>query len=483
MRVALLVTNPYRDLPGQVLTAMYLCREGVTCYLVPSQLRRREIWPLAPDLVVLDNLRTGNEHLTARMLGTGMRIVVADSEGGVFTTLERYAAKLARDPAVRHAVGRYCAWGPRLASQAISDGWFTAQQVRVTGTPRFDFYVEPWRSAALRLSPYAERFGPPLVLINGNFNRANPWFGTPERAIHEYFVDGYDEDGMRRWLEVERGARRDLVALARRLAAALPGVTFVYRPHPFEKPEAYDGQLDGYPNLHLVKQGTIEGWILRASAILHRGSSTAIEATLAGRPAFSPDWIPAPVSYPAVDAVSIHCASEEELRDGLDRALRGEAGILDPVRDSLRDVLAQWFAEVDGAAHRRVGDAVLECLREGGGRVSLDRCRDALEHLDSPQAGWRDRARAHLRRALRLSPHWSFRQWREVADLSWDQSARYFGVREVQGIVDALQPAAGLAVRVDSAQQAGDFHFRYQHGRAVRLRPDRAPHRPSGSER
>lgn len=478
MRVALLVTNPYRDLPGQVLTALYLCQRGVTCYLVPSQLRRREIWALAPDLVLLDNLRVGNEELTARMLRTGMRILVIDSEGGVFTTLDRYAAKLARDPAVRHAIHCFCAWGPALASHAVAKGWFTPRQVRITGTPRFDFYVEPWRRAALRLTTYADEFPRPLVLINSNFNRANPWFGTPERAIHEYFVDGFDEEEMRRWLDIERRTMRELVSLAHRLAGAFPGVTFVYRPHPFEKPETYEGQLDGQPNLHLVKRGTVEGWILRASAIIHRGSSTAIEATLAGCPAFSPAWIPTPVSYGAVDAVSIHCASEDEMRVRIRSAVDGEPGLLNEVQPSLRDVLAQWFSTVDGCAHRRVADAILDCLADSTPRVSLDRCCEALEKLDMPQATWRDRARARAKRLLRLSPDWSFRQWREVTDLSWDRSARYFGAQEVQAIVRALEPAAAQAcaescrgVLVESAQPGGDYHFHYRHGRAVRLTP------------
>ena len=84
MKVALLVSNPYRDLPSQALTALELCQRGVTCYLVPGRLRNREIWPLAPDLVVLDNLRTGNEHLTEGMIRSGMRVLLADAEGGVF---------------------------------------------------------------------------------------------------------------------------------------------------------------------------------------------------------------------------------------------------------------------------------------------------------------------------------------------------------------------------------------------------------------
>ena len=80
MRVVLLVTNPYRDLPDRLLTALYLCHRGATCYLLPSPLRRREVWPLVPDLVLLDNLRTGNEPQVRRFLSAGIRIAVLDTE-------------------------------------------------------------------------------------------------------------------------------------------------------------------------------------------------------------------------------------------------------------------------------------------------------------------------------------------------------------------------------------------------------------------
>ena len=60
-RVALLVDNPYRDLPGLVLVATRLCQEGVICYLVPFNLQGSEIWALAPDFVLLNYLRTVNE--------------------------------------------------------------------------------------------------------------------------------------------------------------------------------------------------------------------------------------------------------------------------------------------------------------------------------------------------------------------------------------------------------------------------------------
>lgn len=86
-RVALIVDNPLRDLPGMVLVALWLCQRGITCYLVPSNLQN-EIWSLVPDFVLLNYLRTVNEDFAHQLAEAGIHFGVLDTEGGVFTNLD-----------------------------------------------------------------------------------------------------------------------------------------------------------------------------------------------------------------------------------------------------------------------------------------------------------------------------------------------------------------------------------------------------------
>ena len=78
--------------------------------------------------------------------------------------------------------------------------------------------------------------------------------------------------------EIERQAMHDMAAAANHIAQQFPQATVVYRPHPFERVETYESLLEKRDNLHLLKIGTVEGWILRAAVIVHRNSTTAIEA-------------------------------------------------------------------------------------------------------------------------------------------------------------------------------------------------------------
>jgi len=477
MRIAVVANSPYRDLPAATLTAMRLCQGGASCYLAPAYVSGRELWALAPDYVLLENFGAANQGLARGLMQAGVRVGVLDTDAGVFRDVEWYGARLGRDPAVRHKVSCFCAWGQAMAQQAVQKGWFLPSQVRLTGTPRLDFYAEPWRQAALRLSWYAEVVPPPMVLIAGNFHYANPSDGNTEVALRTRLsMPGQTEASLRRWLEVERVTWRQMAELTNRLAARLPEVQFVYRPHPFENLTTYDDLLETRPNLRLIRQGTVDGWILRACAVIQKGSTTAIEATLAGVPALSPAWIPTPLRIETVEAVSIPCASEEDLVECLYSAAHDQRSLLDRVRGNLNGVLSTWFHDVDGRAHDRVAEAILESAGGTTGLVSLDRCEDALDGLLAARPTWKRRARAGLRRGLHLPVDWSFRRWRRTPDRRWDSSPRRWGVEQVQALAQAIEPSARSLygprwrpVAIRPAMAVEDYHFGYAPGHATAL--------------
>ena len=215
--------------------------------------------------------------------------------------------------------------------------------------------------------------------------------------------------------------------------------------------------------------------------MIQRGCSTAIEAAIAGVPALAPGWIQAPVDFETVDAVSVFCASEQEMIERIRSAVNGGLRPTAAIAENLRRVLEDWFFAVDGRAYQRVVEAI---LAGAGGRpaTSPQRCRDALDGVLQPDGPWTTRGsmrvRAMARRALGLSIGWSFRQWREAVDLSWDGDQRFFDAAAVRNLVDAIQPVARKAcgsgwaeVPVRASLERGDYHFQYKYGRSVTLGP------------
>ena len=85
--VAIIVDNPLRDLPSNVLIAYELASRGITVMLVPFNYAPIEIWAYQPDIVLLNHLRKSNENFVHELYNAGIKYAVLDTEGGVFFDL------------------------------------------------------------------------------------------------------------------------------------------------------------------------------------------------------------------------------------------------------------------------------------------------------------------------------------------------------------------------------------------------------------
>ena len=476
MNIAIVVDNPIRDLPGLVLVAGAICRAGATCHLVPMNLWEREVRALAPDFVLLNYLRKANECAVREFLEAGIRVGVLDTEGGVLASFAHYATAMAQDAAVRGRVSCYCSWGSRLARHAVEAGWYRADQIVVTGAPRYDFYASPWQRAALAISSAVDDFSRPLVMFNGSFSWANPQFMKPDKEADLLVRSGFDRDFVLRSQQLQRGTMVGLARLANNMAARFPKVTFVYRPHPFEGMEVYEKLLLLGRNLFLVRAGPVGGWLLNASAVVQRGCSTAIEAGMVGVPAFSPSWLPVPFRLDAPESVSIQCGSEEEMFAQLEELLAGRLRLPSELSANLERVIADWFHRVDGQAHERVATAVLNSGNSAGSALRRRRCRRlayGVQKADTPIAL---RIRAAIQQTLNLPPGFSLRQWKYTGSGVgwWDNSLKHFDKAAVGSILRAIETAAGAERRADwaklrvaTAEERGDYHTRQHENRSL----------------
>ena len=396
--------------------------------------------------------------------------------------LDEYALSMMTDAELRKKMACYCAWTTRFAAHARRKGWYTDAQLHVTGHPRMDFYAPQWTDAAKRMSPYAENYGENLVLINGSFALANPRYQSAEKELEMLITRfSYGRDYAERWLDAQRRAMNALTTVANSLARRFPDVAFVYRPHPFEGEEAYKSLLDQRPNLHLVQEGTTDGWLLRAKALVHWGSSTAIDACLAHIPAFTPGWIPAYPPIPFVEAVSIPCRDEAAMGDVLQQVLNGTYTLPENITAKSGDVVENTFYKIDGCAHERVAEAIWNTVIERRSRPDVRVCRELSRR--AMDMSLRGRAVRAVKGALGLPSDWSFRRMRRAPrSLDWDSSGKKFDVERVQCIADAIRECAGRhsdgsfsAICVESARERGDYSFGFYEGRAVSLRPTSAP--------
>lgn len=469
-RIAFVVDHPQRDLAGIVLTAFEVCQRGVTCHLVPLNLQHREVWSLAPDLVVLNYLRRSNEEFGRQLIEAGIAVAALDTEGGVWPDVGTYAELLWQDTDLRRHVRLACMWGPHLAEAVVGRGILSWDQIAVTGCPRFDFYHPLWHRATA--TPVRRD---PCILINTNFSVSNPRFATNEQnARHLQERLGWSRERWKEYVDAERCAIEMIIALALELHRDYPGVQIVLRPHPFEDLDRYRLPLREANRIRIDNRAPIQSEISGSSVVIQRSCSTAIEAGLAGVPTFSPQWIPAPWVITSAESVSDPCASYQDMRERLDAVFGGSYRSPHAIQTAIRDVIGDWFYRNDGLAYERVSEAVVRFLGQVG-QVDERRCLRYLCGLDGSLRVGPRRLAGELRFALGLSPDWSFRHLRRRPVTEWTQTAKYFGVAEVKELIGYISDAHAARgrrtrpVHVDAARESGEYLWSHQ-GHSITLR-------------
>jgi surface carbohydrate biosynthesis protein len=479
-RIALIVDHPQRDLAGIVLTAWALCQRGAACYLVPHNGQDREIWALAPDFVLLNFARRGCEELAAGMVAAGIAFGVLDTEGAVWDTPGAYSDILWSDAALRGAVDPMCTWGPRMAEHLASTGLFTARQLHVTGCPRFDFYHPAWQSV---LTPAAGETRP-RILINTNFYTVNSRFASASANLAQLRdVLGWTSARAGGLIDRERLAIDATLANARALATDFPHATVVLRPHPFEESRTYAMHLAGLPNVTINTDGPVQQQICRAAVVIQRSCTTAIEAAFAGIPTLSPQWIAAPIDVPMAEAVSLPCATYEEMKTVVGAILESAYSAPSRVTAAIAGVTSDWFHAVDGRAHLRVADAVMSAVERRGAGPDRRVCSRYLYGLNGSQGPGIRQIGRWARHRFALGPDWSFRHMRTAPSAYWDSTNKAYGCEEVVPLLGALQRAGGgtreALPSVALARDLGECAHGFR-GRTVKLDPVAQPGAAAG---
>jgi len=477
MHVSLVVDNPRRDLGGLVLVAVELVRRGHKVSLV-SQSKPHEIWALCPDVVVFNYLRTTNAALVQQAQQLGMATVILETEGGVFLNgIEKRVGVFDVDPAIRQHIRRVCAWGNTYADYILAQGFYRPDQLVITGTPRYDYYAPVFHAVALQVSEtHAHAYTKPLLLITTNFSVVNPKFNTREGELALWvskfkFEPAYVEEMQ----QEEWNAMEVFLPLANRIAEAFPALTVVVRPHPFENLQPYRERLAHHlPNLHCETEGTVDGWLLRCSALLHWRSSTAIEAAMLGIPVLNPSWVAGPTSD-EVQSISDQIPTESLLMERIAQVIEGSYTPPADYQQPYARIIQQSFNRIDGQAYGRVADVIDEIAPDQPLSQRKPRTQAVAygTHAStSGRSGWLNRARQALRLPTNLTSY-ELRQAWATARQTTLPDGKQFSMGQVTGLVEALTQEGGAlhgtSIKVHLPRQGADYCFPFINGRAVVL--------------
>ena len=213
-------------------------------------------------------------------------ITSIDEEGGLVDPgYERFAKIRYSDQTINQSSAVY-GWGLEDIETLKKFYPKFSSKMYMTGSPRADLwksiFSEYWEAPTSTPKK-------PYLLISSNINWANN-----VKRLHETVStqrrNGYykrDPEMFRKRVQSMSDDFRKLdayIEAIKHLSKNNKGYDIVLRPHPAENLEAWKIYLEGIPNVHVIREGSITSWINNAFAVMHNSCTTAIETTYIGKP-------------------------------------------------------------------------------------------------------------------------------------------------------------------------------------------------------
>jgi surface carbohydrate biosynthesis protein len=387
MHILLPSETQVREFDPKLLLACAVAERGIPC-VIGSRIQMHSVIDRLPRGIYLAK---DVRHSSARILGIierlGYRIAALDEEGLVTLPPVGYWAQRVT-PDVLERVELFLAWGEEHVS-AISHAPGNRADVVPTGNPRFDLLRPELRAFYQSEADALRRRYGRFVLINSNFGRSNPAV-KPQAPLAapasegELMIESYF-----RFRDLLFPAFADAVP---RLAAAVPDIKVILRPHPAENFDHWRARCRGVPNIEVVHEGYIAPWLLAAETVVHNGCTTGIEAAILDRSCISYRPIRADgieIALPTDVSHDVH--TFEALLGAVRAAIGGHPGGAMPTH---RDVMSRHVSALDGelasdrmaaalaaAAARRARKAPLRARLQAHGQATVRRWEKSVKSL------------------------------------------------------------------------------------------------------
>jgi surface carbohydrate biosynthesis protein len=309
----------------------------------------------------------------------GHEIVAWDEEALVRFPRDDYYRRRLSAKALR-CVSHLLAWGEDDAKLFREFPEYPGTPIDVTGNPRIDLIRPDARHYFDdEVAEIRERFGE-FVMLNTNFGYVNS-FASRLNLMREPKSAGGEPELSENARDMQPEFARGLAAhkqalfehfraLVPALAAAFPRYNIVVRPHPSEDHAVWRAAAGDFGNVHVINQKSVIPWLIATRALVHNGCTTAVEATVLGKPA---------IAYRPAIAENFDCE--------LPNSLSHEAFDREELLSTLRDVLAGELGLRDDSGQRARLERHIAAL---DGPLASDRIVDAL-----CAAGYRDRRFPH----------------------------------------------------------------------------------------
>lgn len=351
--IYLLMEIKSRELEGKALLALEAACRGFRVILGNQvHLKRLIKEGLMPPGIYFDkSLTKGKEKDLQRVADAGFIVVSQDEESGLLDfSYDHFISMRSSKETVAASRAVFC-WG-EFDKKSWEEHYPELEgHVYASGSPRVDFWRSDFHAYyADCVKAIVEQYGQ-YVLIPSNFPLANGYMSLEERIEQGWkngsLASAADEEKLRSNVEDTRKMVDRFAELLKRLSEAHPAINFIVRPHPVEKLSEWERRLASLDNVHVVFEGGVTQWARGASAIIHNGCTTGIEARFSGVPTLAYVPFESPINREVPNAVSIQCHTPEAIEDTLAGILSSKQHEPDE-QESVEQLLQERFANFRG---------------------------------------------------------------------------------------------------------------------------------------
>lgn len=159
-----------------------------------------------------------------------------------------------------------------------------AEKFHRTGSPRADLWRQTFREYWHKLESFPAK---PFLLVSSNLGIPRGSMGDEllslQRSGSFKVVPYHRADIPVLWARTF-AMLNSFVEAIRFLSGVAESYDIVLRPHPGESTETWQLLLEDLPNVHVIRERSINHWVNGAFAVLHNGCTTALETVVAERP-------------------------------------------------------------------------------------------------------------------------------------------------------------------------------------------------------
>lgn len=281
-----------RELTGKLLICAEAIKRNWNCIVTTRRSIIRNIKQLPVGVVLVKSAHGADLDYIRLLKEHGHKIVCLDEEGLVQRSLEEMVRVRSSENAIA-LVDRYMTWGKLQYEAYVEEYAKYKGKFGITGNTRVDIWLG--RHDYLfdkKVRSIREKYGQYILIPTGfamynHFTGFNKGVDLVRGIIADEQNKSNDYDQEYTYMKYIEVVYNNYIDLVKSLSESFKHFSIVLKVHPSENPDPWIKLSRDFNNVHVIADGSFTEVMMGAEAIVHCGSSTAIESYMYGKPVIS----------------------------------------------------------------------------------------------------------------------------------------------------------------------------------------------------